>query len=359
MLRIVATTIAAATLSLLPAIALAQSPKKVKPTAPSAPAAASLIPTHAKINAWTVGIAAGRTEGAPLRFAAELARELDDEHEMRLIPMVTRGPFDNVFDLLHLRGVDLAIVSGDILDFFQKDPAGPSIAKKLAYVTSMIPAEIHILARPEIKSVEDLVGKAVNFNTKGTQAAYTGPILFDRLGVKVEQHFVPHGQALAEMQKGDKFAATFWVSTKPLDPLAKRKFPEGFKLLTVPVNDKLLEYYFPTYLEASDYPGLIPAGQRVETLAVPTVLAAFNWTKDSDRYRRQQRFVDYLVTRLPNLQSKPGYDPKWKDINLAATVPGWQRLPLMQQRLDALAAASNRTAPTSEKRAESPVKPAP
>jgi len=124
------------------------------------------------------------------------------------------------------------------------------------------------------------------------------------------------------------------------------------------VNDKLLEYYFPTYLEASDYPGLIPAGQRVETLAVPTVLAAFNWNKDSDRYRRQQRFVDYLVKRLPNLQSKPGYDPKWKDINLAATVPGWQRLPLMQQRLDALTAASSRPAPAAEKRAETPAKPA-
>ncbi len=355
MLRTAVSTLAAAAITLLPAIAVAQSLKKTKP---AAPAVASQIPTHLKINAWTVGIAAGRTEGAPLRFASELARELDDEHEMRLIPMVTRGPFDNVFDLLHLRGVDLAIVSGDILDFFQKDPAGPAIAKKLAYVTAMIPAEIHILARPEIKSIEDLAGKSVNFNTKGTQAAYTGPILFERLGLKIDQQFVPHAQAMAEMMKGDKFAATFWVSTKPLDPLAKRKFPDGFKLLTVPVNDKLLEYYFPTYLEASDYPGLIPAGQRVETLAVPTVLAAFNWNKDSDRYRRQQRFVDYLVKRLPNLQSKPGYDPKWKDINLAATVPGWQRLPLMQQRLDAFTAASSRPAPAAEKRAETPAKPA-
>ena len=52
--------------------------------------------------------------------------------------IVTRGPFDNVFDLLHLRGVDLAIVSGDILDFFQKDPAGPAIAKKLAYVVPLV-----------------------------------------------------------------------------------------------------------------------------------------------------------------------------------------------------------------------------
>ncbi len=319
--------------------------------------AASQIPTHVKINAWTLGLAAGRTEGAPLRFAAELARELDDEHDMRVLPIVTRGPFDNVFDLLHLKGVDLAIVSGDILEFFKNDPGGPGIAKKLAYVMPLVPAEVHILARADIDRIEDLAGKAVNFNTKGTQAAYTGPILFDRLGIKIEQHFLAHNQAMAQMLKGEKFAATFWVSSKPIDPLAKRTFPEGFKLLSVPINDKLLEYYFPTWLEAADYPGLVKAGERIETVAVPTVLAAFNWGKDTDRYRRQQRFVDYLFKRLPNLQTKPGYDPKWKDINLAGSVPGWQRLPLMQARLDA-AAAEAKTKVMTEKRVDAPTVPA-
>src|SRR5262245_13738528 len=53
-----------------------------------------------RINAWTVGLAAGRTEGAPLQFAAELARVLDDGDNMRVLPIVTRGPFDNVYDLL-------------------------------------------------------------------------------------------------------------------------------------------------------------------------------------------------------------------------------------------------------------------
>ena len=342
-------------LALMPGAAAAQrakaQPIKVQPIKPGV---ASQIPNHLKINAWTIGLAAGRTEGAPLRFAAELARELDDGHEMRVLPIVTRGPFDNVFDLLHLRGVDLAVVSGDILEFIKKDPAGGVIARKIAYVMPLVPAEVHILVRPEINSLKDLEGKPVNFNTAGTQAAYTGPILFERLGIKVVPHFIPHGQAMAQMQKGETFAATFWVSSKPLDPLAKPKFPPGFKLLPVPATDKLLEYYFPTYLEADDYPGLIESGQRIETVAVPTVLAAFNWPKDSDRYRRQQRFVDYLFKRLPNLQSKPGYDAKWKDINLAASVPGWTRLPLMQARLDAAAAEAKRAVPAAEKRAAVP-----
>src|SRR5262245_53595210 len=72
-----------------------------------------------RINASTIGLAAGRTEGAPLQFAAELARILDDGDNMRVLPIVTRGPFDNVYDLLYLRGVDAAIVYGDVLDHFK------------------------------------------------------------------------------------------------------------------------------------------------------------------------------------------------------------------------------------------------
>src|SRR5947208_1498204 len=88
------------------------------PITPVRPDEASLKST---LNAWTVGLAAGQLEGAPLRFAADLARVLDDGDNMRVVPMVTRGPFDNVFDLLYLRGVDAAIVHGDVLDYFSKD----------------------------------------------------------------------------------------------------------------------------------------------------------------------------------------------------------------------------------------------
>ena len=75
-----------------------------------------------RINASTIGLAAGRTEGAPLQFAAELARVLDDGDNMRVLPIVTRGPFDNIYDLLYLRGVDAAIVYGDVLDHFRSKP---------------------------------------------------------------------------------------------------------------------------------------------------------------------------------------------------------------------------------------------
>src|ERR1035438_9121129 len=64
-----------------------------------------------RMNAWTVGLAAGQLEGAPLRFATEIARVVDDGQDMVVLPIVTRGPVENLNDLLYLRGVDMAIIN--------------------------------------------------------------------------------------------------------------------------------------------------------------------------------------------------------------------------------------------------------
>src|SRR5262245_3838578 len=110
----------------------------------------------ARINAWTVGLAAGRIEGAPLQFASELARVLDDGDNMRVLPIVTRGPFDNIYDLLYLRGVDAAIVYGDVLDYFRSNAKVGSLEQRVNYIMPLFPSEVHVLVRPEINKLEDL-----------------------------------------------------------------------------------------------------------------------------------------------------------------------------------------------------------
>src|SRR5437899_429499 len=139
-------------------IDLAQAPAKAR-----APAYVPETPTDRthkeRINAWTVGLAAGRIEGAPLQFASELARVLDDGDKMRVLPIVTRGPFDNVYDLLYLRGVDAAIVYGDVLDHFKAKPEFANAWKRINYLLNLFPSEAHLFVRPEIGSLQDLAGK--------------------------------------------------------------------------------------------------------------------------------------------------------------------------------------------------------
>jgi TRAP-type uncharacterized transport system substrate-binding protein len=293
----------------------------------------------AKRNSWVVGLAAGLPEGAPLRFAVELARVLDDGDNLRVIPIVTRGPTENIDDLLHLRGVDAAIVFGDVLETFQKDHRVANLGQRINYIMPLFPSEMHVFVRPEIKTLDDLAGKPVNFNTHGTVAAHSGPIVFERLGVKVDARFDPHPVAMAEIKQSDKYAAVVFISSKPLDPFVKGKWPAGFKFLPVPLNEKLEQYYVPAQLDAADYPGLIPEGQKIETIALPSVLAVYNWPLWHPRGQTMMRFVDYLFDRFPRLQTDAGYHPKWAELNLAATVPGWQRYAPMRAKLAKMTSA--------------------
>lgn len=287
-------------------------------------------PQQLKMNAWTVGLAGGLIEGAPLRLAAEMARVADDGDELRVLPVVTRGAAENVNSLLYLRGIDAAIINSDALDEYKGQV--PDILRKVTYIASLFPSELHVFVRPEIGSLNDLAGKKVNFNTQGTAAAYSGPLIFSRLGVPVEQTFVPHQVALEQMRRGE-MAAVVFVTSKPVDAFVKGRWEPGFKFLPVPYEGKFEDYYLPATLDFSDYPNLLNKGERVTTIAVPTVLVAFNWASNTNRYERVARFVDRLFSRVDRLQG-PGFDPKWKSINLGATVPGLTRFPAAQDWLD-------------------------
>jgi hypothetical protein len=284
-----------------------------------------------KINAWTVGLAAGQREGAPLEFAADISRVVDDGDNLHVLPIVTRGPTENVADLLYLKGVDVAIINSDSLEQFRSRI--PDIQQRISYILSLFPSELHILVRPEVRSLDDLKGRKVNFNTQGTAAAYSGPLIFDKLKfTQAERTFIPHQVAMEQMKSGtNDMAAVVFATSKPVDAFLKGKWPSGFHFLSVPMED--YSFYLPATLTSADYPAFIPQGAEIQTIAIPTVLAAFNWPKGSNRYARVARLVDNLFDRLEVLQG-PGYHPKWKDVVLNAQVPGLTRFAAAQEWLD-------------------------
>src|SRR6202048_5045704 len=283
-----------------------------------------------RINAWTVGIAGGIIEGAPIRLAAEIALVVNEGDKLHVIPIVTQGATENVNSLLYLRGVDAAIINTDAVVEYKAQI--PFIERRLVYILSLFPSELHIFVRPEIRSLEDLRDKTVNFNTQGTAAAYSGPLIFSRLGLNVEKMFIPHQVALEQMKRGEVSAVVF-VTSKPVDAFLKGRWDPGFKFLPVEYDTKFEDYYLPSSIEAADYPNLIPKGQRTATIAFPTILAGYNWPQQSDRYGRVARLVDHLFSRLDRLQS-PSSDPKWKEVNLRVAVPGLERFRPAQEWLD-------------------------
>ncbi len=293
--------------------------------------------TVAKVNNWTVGLAGGLPEGTFLRFAAEIARNVNDPENLRVLPVVTQGATDNIKDLLYLRGIDIAITNADVLEHFKTTERIPNIEKRINFVSEMVISEVHVVVRPEINSFADLQGKKVSFHTQGAGSSTTAPILFQRMGVKVEPVYINNAIALEKMKTGE-IDALVNNGAKPQDLLSKFKNDAGFKLLSIPFDRFEDSYYIPAVLTSDDYPGFIKPGEKVNTLGVQTVLAVYNWPRDSDRFRRVQRFIEFYFDRFEGLQ-KPPYHPKWKTVNLAAQVPGWTRYSVADEKLKQMVVA--------------------
>lgn len=284
-------------------------------------------------NEWTLGLATGTPDGTFLSFGADIARNLNAPDKLRVLPIVTQGAADNIKDLLHLKGIDAAITHTDVFEHFRTVEKIRNLDNRIHYITGLYTSELHLLVRSDIRSIADLAGKKVSFDAEGAGSAISAPIVFDRLGVKVEPVYVANAVALERMKSGE-IAGLLHNAGKPNRLLGDIKPETGFKLLPIPF-DRFEDYYVPSQFTSDDYPNLIKPEERIETIAVPAVLVIYNWPRNHDRFRRIARFVDRYFERFDNFKTAT-YHPKWKDVNLAARLPGWKRYWYVEDKLKEL-----------------------
>ncbi len=284
-----------------------------------------------KKNADTVGIVGGLFTGTYMRLAAEMANALDDGDNLRILPIVSYGAASNLDDLLYLRGVDLAITQSDVFEYFRTVRKTPHLERRVQYIIRLPISELHILARNDVHSLADLRDKKVNFGPAGTGASLTGTIVFQRLGIPVQQVMIDQASALQKLESGD-IDAIARVIPKPVEFFTKIPPNSGLHLVNIPFTKTFEDYYTLGEFTKKDYPNLLQGADQIDTIAVPAVLAVYNWQKNTDRYQKVQRFIQYLFTRWDKFQHPP-YHPKWRDVNLAATVPGWTRFAPAEEML--------------------------
>jgi len=292
----------------------------------------------AQHNSTVVGLAAGRPEDSSSSYAADLATVLDDGQNLRVLPMASYGAAGNILDLLYLNNVDVAITYADVLDHFKATEKIPNIEQRLQYIIPMFQGEVHLLVRPEIKTIQDLAGKKVGLDTHGSGANHTGAIVFERLGVEVEKVALSNAWAL-EAMRTNEIAGIVHLASKPNELFSKIDSALGFHFLAIEYSDKFRDYYVPAEISNLDYPNLIQQGGTIRTISVQALLAVFNWPSDSDRYRRSARFVEALFNGFERLRSPP-FQRGWKEMNLAGTIPGWTRFAPAQHVLNRAGASS-------------------
>ena len=275
---------------------------------------------RSSVNSGTVGLISGGVTGTYIRIASDLSNALDDGYDHRVLAILGKGSVRNIEDLLLLKGIDIAIVQSDVLDFYRN--SGSKIGDKVHYITKLYNEEVHLLARSEFAQVSDLGGRKVNFGTEGSGTFMTAGIIFDSLSIDVDVTTFPEPIALEKLRKGEIDALIF-VGGKPLNLLLQVTKDDNLKLLSIPPN-QVEGAYIATALSGNDYPELVEAGKVVPTVAVGAVMAAYNWKPDHPRHKKVKRFVDRFFSNFDSLKEAP-YHPKWKEVDLRVDVPGWRR----------------------------------
>lgn len=296
--------------------------------------AANVDGKRQQVNGGTVGIMAGSLTSSDAVLSNDLAKAFDDGYDLRVVTMIGKGSLLEIEDLLYLKGVDIAMAQADVLDFCRINNIYPHIEQSLRYIAKINDEAVHILARKDFRTIDELNGRRVNFgpNTGGT--FMTSTVVFDRLGIDVDISNYRNDEALEKLRAGE-IDAMVRASSVPVSTVEEVALGEPLHLLPLPA-ELLSGSYLPTVLTASDYPNLIAAGTQIQTVEVAKIMAAYHWPRGHKRGAKLARFIDRFVKGFDQLRDTSSYDPSWQNVDLGAPVPGWQRSPFMEDALASL-----------------------
>jgi uncharacterized protein len=272
-----------------------------------------------------LGVIAGDEAGSEAELAAEMAELFANDSPFRVVPVPGDSGLKNISRLLHDPHIDAGFISTDVLAGAKTQSAGNDLAERLQVVARFCPQEVHVLARANIKSLADLAGKKVNIGPAGGSSAVTATILFRAFNIKVEP-LALDGKAAIEKLKQGAIAAAVIVGAKPTPLISEISASDGLHLLPIEFGAGLEESYLPTGFDRDDYPNLIEPETGIPSVATGLVLLAAAAKNDEGHTERLAGFVEALFSRFAELK-KAGRHPKWREINLAASLPGWTRTP--------------------------------
>ena len=268
------------------------------------------------------------------RFAEDIRNVVNDLRPdgIRVLPVLGVGGLQNLNDVLFLKGIDMGVVEEDNLQILkQRNPRlYADLEQRVQYITKLYNSEFHVVARNDILSYEDLRGKKVSFNQKDSQTEVTAEIVFKMLNIDVEHLNYDNDEAIKKLRDGE-ISAMIVVSGAPQAALAKLTKQDGLHFL--PLDEKsfpgpngvaVLKQYQPTKLTADQYPALIPPGTSVPTVGNRALLVTYAWPENSARYVRMTKFVREFFGKIDLFQDGARH-PKWREINIAADMPGWVR----------------------------------
>ena len=250
------------------------------------------------------------------------------------------GSLDNIRRMAGKENAGLSIVQSDVVDYLAKNPGriNRSVLRNLKLVFPLYDEEVHLLARKEITSINDLANKRVAVGKLGSGTYITANNILNIVDINVNQisDLTPKDAFIALVL--GKIDAVFFVGGKPVSYIngmlemssneRLSKYVDNVHL--VPLDDTRL---FQTYAKASFYPqdyrtedGLrYLTNTTVPTVAVRAILVSHDFSKkDSPYYKmrcRQISQINSIVRKNLAVLTSGGfgnetYHPKWAQVDL-------------------------------------------
>ncbi len=291
-------------------------------TAAFAQSGESVQQTMDRINLATITIVGGDINSTSARLVYDMGAVLNDGDRRRILPVLGLDAVQTVSDVLHLKGVDLGLVHEDALDALGETNVIPNVRNRLEHIARLSHDNVYVIAGSSLENIRQLDGKTVSFGP-GAPSPYTTPaLLFQAHGIDVNPVNLDHADAIEDIKNG-KIAATVIVGGDLKEIAARLRFDKDVRLLSVelPANS---DKYLPVSLTNSDFPEIIPAGTKLDTVSVALIMVVNRWASSHPRHRKVGDFVEALFSRFEEFR-EPARSPKWQEVNLAAKVVNWDK----------------------------------
>lgn len=296
----------------------------------------TILNSHAQTdNPNSIGIVTGSSTGTYIKFGQEMANAAQSG-QLNLIVKESEGSLANIRRLVSKENAALGIVQSDVLGFLtrSKDKKMQRVANRLRLVFPFYNEEVHLYARKDIQSINDLKDKRVVVGTKGSGNWLTSTNLLHLMGIEADEQLNIDPAAGATAVLTGKADAMFYVAGKPVKLFSNieqlkdnPKYTELVKQVhMVPLNDeKMLSEYVSAELTANDYNWM---SETVPTIAVKAVLVSFDFSyKNSPYYQTrcaQLKTLGNTIRASINELRSSGH-PKWNEVNLEEDIGLWKR----------------------------------
>ncbi len=304
-----------------------------------------------------IGMVTGEKNGTYMQFGKDI-QAITRNDGITVTPKPSIGSLENIRRMSSLENAAFAIVQSDVLGYLSKsnNPKFRHYARRLRLIYPFYNEEVHLFARKNIRSLEDLKGKKVVVGPKSSGTNMTAKNILNIMGIRPAQYLDDAlDQGIKKVLLGTA-DAIFVVAGKPrkgFSSLFNSPKQSVKKLLQqvhfVPLNDKsLLDDYITSSLSHTDYTFI---KKNIPTVAVKALLVSFDFSSGKSAYYKQRchqlGVIGQAIREKINTLKTGQFHPKWKQVDLNGDVGNWKIDKCSHARQAPLGKRPEKSKPTS------------